>query len=196
MKTRHTLLSIAVAAVMAMALSAHGASKSPPQEGDLFPDVKLAMPDAAEQRNYLGLSQGKSFAVTDIKATIVIIEILSMYCPHCQREAPLVNELYRVIEGNPAYRGTVKLIGIGAGNSAFETKVFREKYDVPFPVIPDGDFYLHRELGEARTPFFIGVRIEEGTARVFYAKLGGFEKPDEFLKLLLDRAGLPKGGAS
>lgn len=196
MKKYLVLLTVPIAAIMALAFATWGASASPPMEGDLFPEVTLTTPDAAAQRNYLGLAAGKTFTLKDIKAKIVIVEILSMYCPHCQREAPLVNELFSIIENDASYRGTVKLMGIGAGNSAFETEVFRKKYNVPFPVIPDGDFYLHREFGEVRTPYFIGVRLEKGTARVFYSKLGGFEKPEEFLKELLNRAGFSQGGAS
>jgi thiol-disulfide isomerase/thioredoxin len=67
---------------------------------------------------------------------VVIVEIMSMYCPSCQKEAPVINELYRLIEDNPRLKGTFKLIGLGAGNSPCEMKVFREKYGVPSPSFP------------------------------------------------------------
>ena len=42
-----------------------------------------------------------------------------------------------------------------------------------------------------RTPYFIGVKInEDGSNEVFYSKLGGFEDSDKFLKSMLKLSGL------
>lgn len=165
-----------------------------PQKGSVLPEIRLVVPTIPTHRTYLGLSGGEFFTIPDIKAEVVIIEIYSMYCPHCQREAPRVNELYRTIEASPAAQGRVKLIGIGVGNDNFEVEFFKNKYDVPFPLFEDEDYVIHEQVGKPDTPFFIGVRIEdEGTHEVFYTQLGGFERADEFLDLILRESGL-KGG--
>ncbi|MBW2637179.1 MAG: hypothetical protein JRC86_06610, partial [Deltaproteobacteria bacterium] len=65
----------------------------PPEVGAVFPEVKFAVPGESDYRTYLGLSEGDYFLIQDIKTTVVVVEILSMYCPHCQREAPRVNEV-------------------------------------------------------------------------------------------------------
>jgi peroxiredoxin len=162
----------------------------PPAVGDVFPEVKFPVPGESDYRTYLGLSEGDYFSIQDIKAKVVIVEILSMYCPHCQREAPRVNEVHDLIEKDPSLKGAVKLIGIAAGNSAYERKVFRERYSIPFPLFEDPDFELHDILGGVRTPYFIGVRIDDGVPRVFYSKLGGFDRADEFLKMMVGLSGL------
>jgi peroxiredoxin len=167
------------------------AKAAPPQPGGPLPDFKLPIPEQAADKDYLGLTTTGSFTVAQIKAQVVIIEILSMYCPYCQREAPEVNRLYEIIENNLNLKSRIKLIGIGAGNTPFEVQVFKGKYSVPFPVFSDEDFTLHKAFGEVRTPFFIGVRInDDGTHRVFYAKLGGIEGAESFVKLMLRLSGL------
>jgi thiol-disulfide isomerase/thioredoxin len=92
------------------------AKTDPPEKGELLPDVTLAVPDNPVHRDYLGLSQCKTFKIPEIKATVVIIEIFSMYCPYCQRDAPNVNNLFNMIENNTGLKGQIKIIGIGAGN--------------------------------------------------------------------------------
>jgi peroxiredoxin len=114
-----------------------------------------------------------------------------MYCPYCQKEAPNVNRLYEKIEADPALRGKLKLIGIGVGNSAFEVGVFRKKYSIPFPLFPDGDFVLHKLLGEVRTPYFIGVKIgPDGSHQVIHSRLGAFESVDKFLDEIVKTSGM------
>jgi thiol-disulfide isomerase/thioredoxin len=166
-------------------------ASSPPQQGDVFPDISLPIPQDPGHREYLGLKGEGRFKMAQIKAEVVIIEIYSMYCPHCQREAPRVNALYQAIEQSAEYKGKLKVVGIGVGNSSFEVEVFRKNYDVPFPLFPDAGYSIHKRLGEVRTPYFIGVRIKEGgVGEVFYSKLGGFRKADEFLKLMVKESGI------
>ena len=190
MKRRMMILAV-TAVLVASLLPAPTTANPPPQPTGPLPDFKLPVPERAADKNYLGLTTRGPFTITQIKAQVVIIEIFSMYCPYCQREAPEVNRLYHMIENDPTLKGAIKLIGIGAGNTPFEVQVFKEKYKVPFPLFPDEDFTLHKAFGEVRTPFFIGVRInDDKTHRVFYAKLGGTEGAESFVKLMLRLSGL------
>ena len=192
MMTRRMIAGALVGVLWTVLLvSLASAGTTPPQPNRPLPDFKLQVPERAADRDYLGLTTTGSFTITQIKAQVVIIEIFSMYCPYCQREAPEVNRLYDIIENTATLKGAIKLIGIGAGNTPFEVQVFKGKYSVPFPVFSDEDFTLHKAFGEVRTPFFIGVRInDDGTHRVFYAKLGGIEGAESFVKLMLRLSGL------
>ena len=99
--------------------------------------------------------------------------------------------MYRKIESDPNLKGKVKLIGIGVGNSPFEVGYFAKVFNIPFPLFADGDFSIHKKLGEVRTPYFICIKMRSDSAPlVFYSKLGGGKDPDEFLKMLLKDSGL------
>lgn len=183
-----TMVSLIVVAL----LYGQGICAAPPVVGGVLPDFTLQAPKDSGQKSYLGLSWlGGKFTIPKIKADVVIIEIFSMYCPYCQAEAPKVNALYERIEADPALKGKIKLIGIGVGNSSYEVNVFKERYNVTFPLFPDGDFTIHKLMGEVRTPYFIGVRINKnGSHRVFFSKLGAFESVDQFLAQMVKLSGL------
>jgi thiol-disulfide isomerase/thioredoxin len=172
------------------------AAKKPPAEGGPLPVIKLPIPKSSEEKNYLGLKGEGSFTIPQIKAKVVIIEIFSMYCPYCQKEAPTVNELYNAIENNPDLKGKIKIIGIGAGNTPMEVDVFRKKFQTAFPLFPDVDYSIHKVCGEVRTPYFIGVKINEnGSHEVIYSRLGSIEDANKFLDLILQRSATKKEGS-
>lgn len=167
------------------------AANKPPEKGEQLPVINLPIPKNPEERNYLGLPGSGSFKIPQIKAKVVIIEIFSMYCPYCQKDAPGVNELFRLIENNPDIKNKIKLIGIGAGNSPYEVEVFKKTYTVPFPLFPDKDFTIHKVCGEVRTPYFMVVKInEDGTHQIVHNQLGDYPGAEPFLELVLKASGL------
>ena len=183
-----------VIVLILLAVNPLSAAGSPPAEGGILADIKLSVPKGSAEKSYLGLGffGFGSFKIPEIKARLVIVEIFSMYCPYCQREASNVNQLYAKIEQNPALKGRIKIIGIGAGNTSFEVETFKRKYNIPFPLFPDEDYAIHKMVGEVRTPYFIGVKINpDGSHQVIYSKLGGLERVDQFLEMIMKLSGLP-----
>ena len=167
------------------------AANKPPQKGEGLPVINLPVPKNPDEKTYLGLSGIGFFKIPQIKTSAVIVEIFSMYCPYCQKDAPGVNELYRLIENNPDIKNKIKIIGIGAGNSSYEVEVFKKTYNVPFPLFPDKDFTIHKACGEVRTPYFIVVKInEDGTHQIVHTQLGGYPGAEPFLELVLKASGL------
>jgi len=188
MKRKTAVLISVMAMLMITAVCA--ADVNPPQVGGVFPDIELSKPADPAHLKYLGLSGSGTFKVQQVKADAVIIEIFSMYCPYCQAEAPNMNNLYALIESNPAIKNKIKIIGIGINNSLYETDIFKNKYKIAFPLIPDGDFKLHKIIGQVRTPYFFVVKLKGGKAEIIYSKLGALGDNKAFLEQTIKSAGL------
>jgi thiol-disulfide isomerase/thioredoxin len=163
----------------------------PPSKGDVLPKINLPIPKSSDEKSYLGLSGVGTFKIPQIKTRVVIVEVFSMYCPYCQKDAPRINEMYQAIENNPELKNKIKIIGIGAGNSPFEVEVFKKTYHVPFPLFADKDFSIHKVLGEVRTPYFVAIKInDDGTHQIVHSQLGDFQGAEPFLELILKASGL------
>jgi len=160
--------------------------------GTTLPDIELVQLKDSTDQKYLGLSPGSNiFKINQVKSKVVIIEIFSMYCPYCQAEAPNINKLHQLIETNPSYKDRIKIIGIGAGNTSFEVATFKNKYTIPFPLIPDDDFKLYKLLGETRTPYFIVAKLNgDDPPEIIYSKLGAIADNKSFLAQIAKSSGL------
>ncbi|MDY0375420.1 MAG: TlpA disulfide reductase family protein [Desulfobacterium sp.] len=155
--------------------------------GEKLLGIRLETPDSGKVQEYLGLAAKPSFTMDDLDADVAVVEVFSMYCPHCQREAPSINRFYDLLVKRKNPGTSIKLIGIGVGNSQFEVDYFRKTYDVPFPLFADGDFVVHRALGEVRTPYFIVLAREEDRSwRVVMSRPGGIESPEAFLTTIVE----------
>jgi len=167
------------------------APESVPAGSGGFPTFELPLPGTEGERGYLGLAGSGTFKVGQIKARVVIIEVFSFYCPHCQRTAAQINDLYQAIEERADLKGKIKMIGIGAKNSAYEVDAYKERYRVPFPLFPDEDMAITERLGVKGTPTFIGVKVDgKGFQKQIYFGEGGFQDNQKFLTELVRLSGL------
>lgn len=156
-----------------------------------FPVFELPMPERESEKSYLGLSGTGTFKIGQIKAPVLLIEVFSFYCPHCQRTASQINELYQRIQERSDLKERVKMIGIGVSNSAYEVDAYQERYRVPFPLFPDESIEISQMLGVKGTPTFIGVKGDgKGTQKRFYFREGGFQDTEQFLAEIIKLSGL------
>ncbi|MBU0945143.1 MAG: TlpA family protein disulfide reductase [Proteobacteria bacterium] len=159
---------------------------------EVLPEITLTVPDNKGYIQYLGLKgePGTSFSLNDIDADILLIELFSMYCPYCQNVAPTVNELYEKIEQTKRPDLKLVIIGIGANNTDLEVDIFRQGFDIAFPLFSDSDMSIYNTLAGAGTPGFIGCRKDGEKSVIFFRESGGFTDHSQFLADLLHRAGV------
>lgn len=162
-------------------------SKQISVNADILADLNFNSPENLADKKYLGLSDGKNFKLPQVKARLLIIQIFSMYCPICQRDAHAVNELHDLIQKVPGLRDEVKMLGVGTGNTPYEVNVFREKFKVAFPLIPDDNFAIQKALSdEIRTPTFVVVKpTAAGKLEIVLTKVGEIKESGEFLKKIM-----------
>lgn len=149
----------------------------------VFPDLIFKHQLSREEQTYLGIHGKRSYRLNDMKGSLLLIEILNIYCVNCVRQAPVLNDVYFLIEGDTRLKEKVKMIGIAAGNNIEEVNFFKEKFKIPYPILPDPDFYVHQLIGSPRTPFLIWVRKDrEGRGVVVSTHLGAIESHDNVIE--------------
>ena len=162
---------------------------------EYLPEIQLKVPEEEKQREYLGLQEKKEeFQLSEIKTDILVIELFSMYCPYCQKEAPLVNELFQLAQKQQRQDGDgpiIKIIGIGASNTFFEVEFFRQLFDIEFPLFPDKSLEMYKSLGGEGTPGFIICLFKQGESpKIIHRLSGGFDNAEDFFQLMLEKANL------
>ncbi len=152
--------------------------------------IRLAVPADAGDRTYLGIREkAGQFGLNEVDADIIILEIFSMYCPHCQKHAPEANRLHQHILADRSLAKKVKVLGIGVGNSPYEVKFFRKKYSVPFPLFDDANSAVLNSLTGVQTPTYFGVKNDGRTLTPFFMQQGPYDDAKVFLQTVLRKAG-------
>jgi len=126
--------------------------------GEIFPELKLSASLTKDDLKYLGLNEKTDFNIKDIKADLILVEILNTFCFSCQKQAPVYNELFQKLQGDPRTKDRVKMVGIAVGNTKQAIDVFKATYKVNFPIVPDENFKIYEAVGGARTPFTVYLR--------------------------------------
>ncbi|MDO9210060.1 MAG: hypothetical protein Q7V48_04845 [Deltaproteobacteria bacterium] len=162
--------------------------------GDFFPEYSFPMTLAKNDAEYLGLPQkffglikGDSFSLKDIKADLILVEYLNKYCFSCQLQAPVMNQVFSMVEKTSHLKGKVKFIGIGAGNNQREVDSFKAEKQIFFPIIPDSKFSAYEAIGDpGATPFMLLVRKTDSGLLVAHTKVGLTKDPEKILKEIND----------
>jgi peroxiredoxin len=159
----------------------YGSQDQPLPAGSQLPPFSLPAPDSQQTASYLGLSTMEPYTISQIDAKLVLIEILSVLCPQCHSNAPVLNRLYQSIQKDAALARDVKIIGICLGNDKTQADAFQKSFKVPFPLFPDKDFAIAQAVEVMDTPTMILVTH---SAKVLWSYSGVIEDLDGLLKVL------------
>jgi hypothetical protein len=184
MTIRMILLLVLLAGCAPSGSSVRAGGETAKAEGTDFGNVTFPAPVSERNALYLGLKDAaEPFRVCQVRARLVVVEIFDMYCIYCQRAAPEVNRFYRMVERS-GLGDRIKVVGVGRRNSNIEVDVYRERYEVEFPLFPDPGLSVTRSLGagDKGTPHFLVLDLQDpGKAVVVDTSVGAFGNPETFL---------------
>lgn len=159
---------------------------TPPKQGENLPEIGLVVPDSEKDKVYLGIKGKDRFSINDIDAQLIVLEIIGVYCPVCHKQRPHLNRLFYRINKNADLSGKVKFLGISAGATPMELVYYVKQSKVPYPILPDEKFVVHKSLGEPLTPYTMVVTKE---GKIVYAHLGLIKDMNKFFITLKQLAG-------
>ena len=101
----------------------------PVPEGQAAPDFSLPGID------------GKTYTLSGLKGKVVLLEFIATWCPHCQNEAPAMNDLYNAYNSKGVEFIDINATPRGHDNKSPATTTdlvwFRDQFNVPFPMLFD-----------------------------------------------------------
>jgi hypothetical protein len=150
-----------------------------PSAGVMLPKLSLETPADEGDKKYLRLGKGGRFSLQQVDGHLLLVEVIGVYCPQCHKQAPGFNRLYQRIQKDSRLKDKVKFLAVAAGGTATEIAYLRREFSIPFPVIGDARFEVHKQLGEPRTPF---TMLLDRNRKVVFAHLGIIEDLDAFFQ--------------
>ncbi|EFK10242.1 antioxidant, AhpC/TSA family [delta proteobacterium NaphS2] len=150
-------------------------------EGSTLPEFKMDLTSKPDMLNYLGIESGTEFSLFQITAKLIVIEFFSVVCPACLKNAPNVNKLYDIISNDADLNKDVKLVGIAVGNDDKLVNIYKNKFDVKFPLVADPKEEIDTRLGYMSTPTII-LADKRGT--VLYMHEGIIDDIDAVLEVV------------
>jgi thiol-disulfide isomerase/thioredoxin len=120
-----TVLAIlAIAAFAVLAVGGEDAGTFPPNDRGLLPIGSEAPSFTAED------VRGEDVSVGDGSATATMLVFFATWCPHCNREAPIISDLEEQYEDL-----RVVMVGIDGRDNPEKVREFVEKYGIEGPAV-------------------------------------------------------------
>jgi len=153
------------------------AAEKEPEVGQVLGPVKFAKPLSDEDAKYLGVAA--EFTIKDVKAPYLLIEQFNSSCPHCMAQAPILNQLFDLVQKDAALKAKVKFMSVGQGNDETAVKMWKAFNKVPFAVLPDPNSTLGKALNFS--PYPVSMLVDK-SGKLVWVHIGTFESADEALK--------------
>ncbi|EWS81958.1 TlpA family protein disulfide reductase [Brachybacterium phenoliresistens] len=183
--TRRTALSAAGAAGGALLLAACGTDTSGRYDsGYVAGDGVTAEIPADERGEPLEFSgttyDGEAFSSVDARGEVLVLNVWYASCPPCRAEAPDL----KAIAEEYADQG-VRFLGVNVRDEAGPAQAFEEKYQIPYPSLPDLDatilYALRGSVAPNAVPSTLVIDVEGRVA----ARISGAADPS-VLRTMID----------
>jgi peroxiredoxin len=145
-----------------------GDPSTPVEPGDVLEpqeDARELAPDFS-----LESISGGTVSLSDLRGRVVIIDFWATWCPPCEFQIPILNEVYAA---HP--NGEVEILGISVDTEGAEkVREYIRKHDARYPILM-GDEALARRFG---APGFPSLIVIDPEGRIEGVHVGLIEAPD------------------
>ncbi len=101
------------------------------------------------------------------RADVVVLSFFDMYCPQCQKDAKYVNQLHALTRKR-GQGSKINFYAIGWNNTPLESEMYRKRFNVNYPVVPDKNRSIAHRFGTVKPPLLIALRKQGGQWKEFY----------------------------
>jgi len=152
------------------------AAEVEPTVGQVLGPVTFAAPMSTEDARYLGLAKPGAFTLKDVKSQYVLVEQFSPSCPHCMHEAPVLNQLFNLVQQDSGLKGKLKFMAVAQGSDTGPAMAWKAFQQVPFPVLPDPNSALGKGLNF--TPYPVTMLLDK-SGKIVWLQVGAFDNAAE-----------------
>lgn len=156
----------------------------PVRVGDTFAPFTLESNLTQQELQALKLRPQKTISLNDLKAEIVVVEMLNVHCHTCQLQMPVFNKLWDAIQADKVLKSKVAMIGITVGNTAEEITAFHQEFQPRYPILADPFKTVYNSLSDPKgTPQTYIIRRDTGNDWfILYHHRGAVDSHDIYLE--------------
>ena len=153
-------------------------------DGKELPKFKITVRSSTQERQYLGLKEDlEIFSLSKVPAKIILLEIFSVNCPNCRKQAPKLNDVYKLVQYNNEISGDIKMIGIGVGCDYNALEKWKTSMGIPFPLFPDENYIVWQQLGKPGIPCTL---IIDENGKVLASHFGVTKNEEDLFRQIKD----------
>lgn len=141
--------------------------------------ITLVAPSSAEAKSYLGLTEKRTFPLSEIKAKFIVLGYYGIKCPYCHEQAPISNQVYEMIRRDPQLEKEVRMLGVIVGSNPTDTAAYAKKYQIKYPMTNDPFFDIYRSLNKPKVPLTL---LLTNDGKILTSVTGVMRDPAEFVK--------------
>ncbi len=153
-------------------------------EGKILPKITLLAPCSAQEKQYLGLNKLETFTLSQIQSKLIVLEVFSVYCPHCRKQAPKLNKIYKLVQDDSLLSNNVKMIGIASGAKQDNVDKWKAALHVPYPIFSDKEAIIWNKFGKPGIPC---TMLVDGKGKVLAIHLGVTEDEEHLFNQIKEK---------
>jgi hypothetical protein len=145
--------------------------------GSTLPGFQIPMPDSPEIKAYLGVKGSQTFSLSQVPAKLLVVEFFDVFCLVCQKDAPILNRLFKFIQEDQDLSKNIKMAGFALGSDPQDLAIFRRKYKVEFPLFADPKKLVQTASKITAVPLIV---VANKNGKVLMSHRGLIENLDAF----------------